>query len=114
MAKKKKKKEVSDFLWFANYNPGLVPTHFTSFPQGGRWQYSYSIRYDEGGFTPSREYVGGAVDAFYEYTFGGPVSQMAGKSATQAGIIISKPKKIRNFLLLFFLSHQTFRPGSCV
>ena len=87
MAKKKKKKEVSDFLWFANYNPGLVPTHFTSFPQGGRWQYSYSIRYDEGGFTPSREYVGGAVDAFYEYTFGGPVSQMAGKSATQAGIL---------------------------
>ena len=31
--------------------------------------------------------MGGAVDAFYEYTFGGPVSQMAGKSATQAGIL---------------------------
>jgi hypothetical protein len=87
MAKKKKKKEVSDFLWFANYSPGLVPTHFTSFPQGGKWQYSYSITRPG----PDMGYIDsmakGATEAFWEYTFGGPVAQMAGKSAAQAGLL---------------------------
>ena len=50
------------------------------------WVKSYSIR-SEGGFTPSREYVGGAVNAFVEYTFGGPVELLAGKSLTQAAVL---------------------------
>ena len=61
MPKKKKKKEVSDFLWFANYNPGLVPTHFTSLPQGS---VDGSIPYPQldmmkGRFTPSSSNIRG-------------------------------------------------------
>jgi len=54
------------------------------------WSYSYtrpSPDYPPGGYTPAREYVGGAVNAFYEYTFAGPVEFMAAKSATQAGLL---------------------------
>ena len=37
--------------------------------------------------TVEKTYWGGAVDAFVEYTFGGPIELMAGKSLTQAAVL---------------------------
>ncbi len=37
--------------------------------------------------TSERSYWGGAKDAFIDYTFGGPIELMAGKSTAQAGLL---------------------------
>jgi len=91
MAKKKKKKKVSDFLWFPNYVPGLVLTNSdVTFPHDegyGGWTYSYSITRPGPpmGWFDSR--AKGASEAFYEYTFSGPVELMGAKSGAQAAFL---------------------------
>jgi|TARA_R110000824_G_scaffold363963_1_gene552323 hypothetical protein len=88
MAKKKKKKEVSDFLWFPNYVPGLVLTNSdVTFPHKGRWTYSYSITRPGPPMSWFDSRAKGASEAFYDYTFSGPVELMGVKSGTQAGLL---------------------------
>lgn len=88
--KKKKKKEVSDFLWFANYVPGIVPTHTNvHWHNHGRGSYvwSYTINRPGPPLGWFDEKTSGAAAAFIDYTFSGPIELMAGKSAAQAGFL---------------------------
>jgi hypothetical protein len=80
MAKKKKKKEVSDFLWFPNYLPGLQPTMNISVPD-------VPFKYNRSTTNVGGDLTAQAFYAFYEYTFAGPVELMAAKSASQAGLL---------------------------
>jgi len=87
MAKKKKKKKVSDFLWFPNYVPGLVLTNSNPYTENSGYTYSYSVTRPGPpmGWFDTR--AKGASDAFIDYTFSGPVELMGAKSGIQAGIL---------------------------
>jgi len=89
MAKKKKKKKIFDFNWLSSYTPGVNTTNAVHWHNHGRgkWTESYSRIVPGPSLGYWDEKAGGAVGAWVDYTFGGPIELMAGKSTAQAGFL---------------------------
>ena len=84
----KKKKKRLDASLMPFYLPGSIPTHIEpdiidkiSFPPG------WSL--DNVTTQPGGQLIAGGFMAFYDYTFGGPIELMAGKSIVQGAVLSS-------------------------